>query len=105
MLAVDSVRFRSVGVTVTRDGGSAEILRAKTVYPKIVSGDGTLSAEELGTTYLGAIPLTGLPTSGNVTLTVTPLYERTDGKAVKGYTYTVTYTDGAFVSVVKGAAE
>ena len=105
VLAVDSVRFRSVGVTVTRDGGSAEILRAKTVYPKIVSGDGTLSAEELGTTYLGAIPLTGLPTSGNVTLTVTPLYERTDGKAVKGYTYTVTYTDGAFVSVVKGAAE
>lgn len=59
----------------------------------------SVTAGDLGCAYLAALVLTGVPAEGTVVFTITPWMTYAEGaEALEGTTYTVTYTDGAFVS-------
>ena len=74
------------------------------VYAKIVGSIDTgvteeYTAESFGAQYIYAATICGIPTTGTVEFTVTTYGTLLDGTKVTGDTYTVTYTDGVFVSI------
>ncbi len=103
------------GFTVTATVGGAtkftnRSFTLKNLYEAVTATeDGTtesVTAGDLGGTYIAALVLTGVPAEGTVVFTVTPwMTYADDAAAVTGATYTVTYTDGVFVSAEPSGVE
>ena len=102
----DTLRYERVGFRITVNGGNETEISCKHVYLKLlangVGGQVEVSASALGGSYLYALTVDGIPATGTVTFTVVPFAVDQAGtenaQTYLGRGYTVTYTDGVFMS-------
>lgn len=101
--------YQSVGFDFTLDGKVKKVEKeCEFLYDSVTANYGaeTVAAKDYGANYIYACTIEGLAKAGTYTFTVTPWTLEKGEDAVKTYgtSYTVTYTDGAFVSATPTAA-
>ncbi len=101
---VASLDYSEVGFKITAmDGEKSWEQGTNVVYNKLIGSTDTgvveYTKESLNGKYIYALTIKGVPATGTVVFKVTA-YAIVDGAEITGTTYTVTYTDGAFVSMV-----
>ena len=101
----DSLRYSAVGFEVALEGGNTITKECNSVYEKLLSTNdqgfaSEVNAADLYGRYLYALAIENIPTTGNVTLTVTPYGKDLNGTTVySGDSYQLVFVDGALTSV------
>ena len=102
----DSLNYSAVGFKVTLVGGQTVTTSCQEVYNTLTTTDGdglpaSVTAKDLYGTYIFALAIKNVPTSGTVKLQVTPYGKDLTDPTIEyaGDTYEIVYTDGKVVDV------
>ncbi len=104
----DTLRYDEIGFQIRVNGGETNQISCKHVYLKLLSRENgnqtTITADELGGSFVYALAIDSIPATGTVTLTVTPYANDLDyannGIVYIGVSYNVTYVNGVFQGAV-----
>lgn len=101
----DSLRYSAVGFEVALEGGNSITKECNSVYEKLLSTNdqgfaSEVAAADLYGSYLYALAIENIPTTGNVTLKVTPYAKDLNGTTVySGDSYQLVFVEGVLTSV------
>ena len=99
--AIDSLDYTVAGFDVKVGSAAAEEKTTKTVSTYVGYNGGKAAAfDNYITSYVYAVELGEISATGTVVIEATAFVKGVDGAKVSAAKYTVTYTDGAFVSAV-----